>query len=400
MCIRDSTLGAQLYGDAAARIDTRRMMGVINTLVNFDNRFTNSVPQEGKGLYAARTYLTAQLREIEADCAGRATFYEDAFEILYENNLSTQKNLVLAVAGENPAKGFIVVGAHYDTMSRLPRDNKEFFLQPGANDNGSGIAATLELARLYCLVPRQQGVIFVLFAAEEIRLQSQSINGRVGSRNFIRRIAVEQGWNIVAMLNLDTIGSSSDENGTIIDDLGRLYSGQGASRQLARRIQAAAFVQLPDFRLVVQDREDRQNRWGDHMSFDDRGIPAARLFEGSEDVKLQDSKFDVTNDLDPNYLANMTRVALAFLLGESEGAPAPRNISRTSRIIIWEAVPQAQGYLIAQRRADEESYTFSIQPADKRGFELAPDTAYYAVGTINASSLLGPLSPEYTTLEE
>src|SRR5690606_26538935 len=119
-----------------------------------------------------------------ATCAAPAMFYEDPFTITYQNVSSIQSNLVLEVRGTSADAGVIVVGAHYDTISKDARLNPYGF-QPGADDNASGVSATMELARIYCLQPRQKTVVFVLFAAEEIRIGE--FEGRQGSREFINR---------------------------------------------------------------------------------------------------------------------------------------------------------------------------------------------------------------------
>jgi hypothetical protein len=384
----------QLFDHLAGQVDRGGVIQTIADLQNFENRYTNSESLDGRhGIQAARDYLKSRMVALSTVCASQANFYEDNFTITYQSITTTQSNLVLEVVGTQPNRGAIVIGAHYDTISRLPRDHRDFGQQPGADDNGSGVSATLELARLYCLEPRQKTVVFVLFAAEEIRLD-ENTPGRVGSRQFVQNFMPLR-WRVDAMLNLDTIGSATDVRGAIIDDFARIYSAppvEGPSRQLARRIQAAAYVQMPEFRLNVELSEDRENRWGDHMSFTRAGYPAARLFEGSEDIERQDSPFDLLNDLDPPYLIRNMLVALAFILGESEGTPPPP-ATVNGRLITWEAVPDVQGYLLAQRLPGESNYTYTRLSANQRTIELEANTIF-ALGSIGSNGLLGTLSQE------
>ncbi|HLA44566.1 MAG TPA: M28 family peptidase, partial [Aggregatilineales bacterium] len=230
------TLQAQLFGILSSYIDQNTIVRRIADLENFDTRHTNSMRNNGvEGIDAARLYLSALWTGQAATCAASASFYEDAFTITYRDVSSIQSNLVLEVRGTQPGNGVIIVGAHYDTISKDERLNPYGF-QPGADDNASGVSATMELARLYCLQPRQKTVVFVLFAAEEIRIGD--IAGRQGSRQFVNRFIGSRGWHVDAMINLDTIGSATDTRGELVSNIARLYSAgpnDSPSRQLARR---------------------------------------------------------------------------------------------------------------------------------------------------------------------
>jgi hypothetical protein len=376
----------------AAQLDQAAVIQTISDMENFGNRFTNSTSEDGRtGIGAARDYLRDRLNALANNCNRPANFYEDSFPVTYQLLNSVQSNLVLEVVGSESGKNVVVIGAHYDTMSKLDRASADFAKQPGADDNGSGVAAVLELARLMCLAPRAQSFVFVLFAAEEIRTETQ--NGRVGSTQFVSNFIPRFGWRVEFMLNLDTIGSATDENGRKVN-LARIYSASpvdSRSRQLARWMQAAAFVQLPNFEVVVENREDRENRWGDHMSFSRAGYPAARLLEGAEDTRRQDSPFDRLNDLDPPYLLNNIRVVLALLLAESEGPPPPGDIRVIGRQILWEAIPGAYGYLVAWRNPQESNYQFELVTTPN--FSLPPNVIF-SLGTVGGEGLLGELSPE------
>ncbi len=397
------TLANQTFGRLATQINQASVVQTIAELVNFESRHTNSARGDGwRGIDAARAYLAQRLQTQAATCTNEAEFFQDTFTVTYRGATTQQANLALAVEGAQAGRKTVVIGAHYDTMSTAQPHQEAFLIQPGANDNGSGVASVLELARLYCAQPRQMRVVFVLFAAEEIRLNGQDgdpsndIPGRIGSRNFVRNVLPNRPWNVAAMLNLDTIGSSIDSNSTrLVDDRASLYSlgPEHPSRQLARRVQAAAFLQVPDFILTVENREDRQNRWGDHMSFARAGIPAARLIEGAEEDDRQDTREDRLNFINPPYLMNNIQVVLAFLLSESDGPPAPGNITPNGGIVFWDAVPDSLGYLIAWRAPGQQGYQFDILPPERTGYEF-PANTIFAVATIGSDGLSGPLSDE------
>ncbi|MFP4320990.1 MAG: M28 family peptidase [Anaerolineales bacterium] len=396
-------LGQQTFGALAVQINQAAVINTIAELVNFESRHTNSARGDGwRGIDAARAYLAQRLQTQATTCANPAVFYEDPFTVTYRGETSQQANLILAVGGPDVGRETIVLGAHYDTMSDAQPHEQRFLIQPGANDNGSGVASIVELARLYCAQPRQARVVFVLFAAEEIRLNGQDGNpdndipGRIGSRHFVSNFLPGQPWNVTAMLNLDTIGSSIDSNSTaLVDDRASIYSAgpENPSRQLARQVQAAAYVQMPDFQVIVENREDRRNRWGDHMSFTRAGIPAARLIEGAEDDERQDTRDDRLNFINPPYLMKNIQVVLAFLLSASEGPPPPGGITANGGIVFWDASPGGAGYLVASRAPGQQGYQFDILPTNRTGYEFAPNTIF-AVGTISNDGILGSLSSE------
>lgn len=382
-----------LFEEAAVQINRQNLMRTIADLTTFSTRHANSILNNGTtGIDAARAYLTGIMQQYVQGCAAPAQFFQDIFALDYQGISTQQMNLVVLVEGTDATRGIVVVGAHYDTYSKDNRFNA-LALQPGADDNGSGVSATLELLRLICLAPRTQSMAFVLFAAEEVRPEGSN-TGRVGSRHFVRNFITLYGWNVAAMLNLDTIGSATDTSGAIVDDFARLYSRgpvDGASRRLARQIQAAAAYNLPNFSLQVENREDRENRWGDHMSFTEVGYPAVRLFEASEDVERQDSRQDVLNDIDPAYLENNVRVALAFLLGFSDGAFAPTSIQVSGNTASWNAVPEAEAYLVVGRSPGASNYTFS-EVVTTPSLTL-PANTIFAIASIR-DGVVGRLSAE------
>ncbi len=383
----------QLFDQLASQIDRKGIMTTIADLQNFVTRYTNSVvvPEETIGIIPARNYLLAKLHERAQVCASPAFVEMDNFTLFYREITSAQSNLIAKVEGTNPDLGVLVIGAHYDTISKEYVGNP-LAIQPGADDNGSGVSAVLELMRLMCLEPRQQTVVFVLFAAEENVINNR---GRQGSQHFVNAYLPRAGWNVVGMMNLDTIGSATDERGNIIDTFAHLYA-QGPinspSRALARQVQAAAYVHLPDFRLVVQNREDRENRWGDHMSFTEAGYPAVRLIEGSEDPERQDTDRDLLNDLSPDYLIKNIRVVLAYLLS-GEGLPAPADITITGTTVSWSPVAGAESYWVMQRVSGQQGYgeyTRVTAPTI-----TLPSGTIFAIGTVGSNGILGRLSQEY-----
>ncbi len=220
---------------------------------------------EKKGLAAARDYIAAQF-----EASGYAVGFQS-----YEFDGDDYANIEVTRAGNRLADEIIVVGAHYDAVVGAP----------GANDNGSGVAALLELARRFSEVDLSRTLRFVAFVNEE---PPHFLSGTMGSEVYARR-AARQGENIVAMFALETIGYYRDDpgsqhyppplnlfypkQGNIIAFVGNLGSRALVTRALRAFRQHARFpsegIAAPAFIPGVD--------WSDHRSFWKEGYPAVMI---------------------------------------------------------------------------------------------------------------------------
>lgn len=303
-----ATPGPSGVPDYLALVDVERMFGVVNRLAAFGNRHVLSPPDPAVGILAARAYLMGQLIAIQQAYpqAGIEVFTQP-FDFVFANRSLTAENLALVLPGTDPAAGVVIVGAHYDTIGAVASDFRSD--QPGADDNGSGVAAVLEMARLSALGSHRATLVFALFAAEE--------TGRHGSQAFVRDVVATRGWDVRAMINLDGIGSPDGPDGTVQPDMIRVYSAPpdtSSSRTLAREAAAIAARYLPGLRVNVEGTLDREGRWGDHQSFSDAGYPAIRLIEPFDDPARTHSPEDRLTVLDAAYWRRSTQFALAVAL--------------------------------------------------------------------------------------
>lgn len=217
----------------------------------------------------------------------------------------------------------ILIGAHLDSLNLQadPLTGRA----PGANDDASGVALLLELAR--CLATRQwqHTLIFAAFTGEE--------QGLHGARALATR-ATQEGWNLDAMLNNDTVGSSSNKLGQKDASRVRLFSddtGHTRSRELARFIEFVtrdriALGKSAKFGAKLVLRKDRFGRGGDHSPFHDAGFPAVRFVEVHEEYTRQHTVEDLPQFMDWNYLANVTRMNLLAVSALADAGPAPTNV--------------------------------------------------------------------------
>ncbi len=381
------------------QVSTDNLMRHTQTLAGFRTRYVNSTqssPTEGIG--AARQYIHDTLASYAAQSEGRMTVWDHPFTITWEEIRSIQQNVVATLQGIESGAGVIIVGAHYDATAI---DTNPRLLAPGANDNATGVAALLELARLMHQTPHRATIIFVAFSAEEI--------GRIGSIHFVDEYLDAYNIDVRAVLNLDTIGNIKGPGTEVNDRQIRVFSDEqddSPSRQLSRVLNLIATTYVPDLQVAVQAASDREGRWGDHMSFTARGYPAVRLVEGIQDPTRQNNSRDTVEAVNPSYLTRATRVVLATLAVLADGLPPPENLSlRTNtadpanRTLVWSPVDGATGYIVALRQPGALIYNqvLTVGPANSLTWAgLTPERfETVALASIDDAGRWGPLSAEY-----
>ena len=191
---------------------------------------------------------------------------------------------------------------------------------PGANDDGSGTALTMELARVFAAsgVTFDATLVFVTWAGEE--------QGLVGSMAHAQTIA-EKKVEVTANLNNDIVGSSLGGNGVIDAESVRIYAlgpEDSPHRSLARYIQRVAGVYVPSHTIRLMAREDRFGRGSDHSSFAAFDFPAVAFREANENYTRQHNSEDKVEGMDFRYLAQNTRVNAAAAASLALAPPRPR----------------------------------------------------------------------------
>ena len=194
----------------------------------------------------------------------------------YTVQATSVRNLEAVLSGTSLAEEIVLIGAHYDTVSE----------SPGANDNASGVAALLEIARLLAAKPLARSVRFVAFVNEEAPF---FYTWKMGSHRYARR-AHERGDNITAMLSLETIGYYSDANGSqqypnpvyawLYPNTGNFigFVGNLASRKLVRQCLGSfrRHSTFPSKNIAAPGRMIGIH-WSDHWSFWQEGYAAVMV---------------------------------------------------------------------------------------------------------------------------
>jgi hypothetical protein len=382
--------------------DVRAMLGEVDAqslesydrgLVRFGTRHTLSAQDDpNRGIGAARDWIKGEFDKIAATAGGRMSVelqsyvQEPASRIPVPTRIT---NVVATLHGTDPqaADRVYVVGAHYD--SRVTDVLNGESDAPGANDDGSGTSAVLELARVFAPHPTESTIVFVAYAGEE--------QGLYGSNHFAQ-LAKDNGWNIQGVLNMDIIGSPAGGNGVRDPRNIRLLSegvptaetaqqtarrqslggeNDGVSRQLARYVKETGENGATAMGVKLVYRRDRFGRGGDQISFLQRAWPAVRFTEPNEnfdhqhqDIRVEDGRQfgDLLEFVDFRYLARVTRVIGSSLAALERSPRAPGNVRIPTALsydaqVSWNASPEADvvGYEVVWRDSTDTLWTHSRQ---------------------------------------
>jgi hypothetical protein len=376
-------------------IDARNVERTIRRLVSFGTRNTLSAQDNPtRGIGAARDWIYQELRRYAAESGGRLQVELQSFEQQPGRFQRIQKptrltNVVATLPGtqaESKDRVYVVSG-HYDSMCTSPVDAE--CDAPGANDDASGVALVLELARVMSKRNFDATLVFMAVAGEE--------QGLVGATYFAEQ-AKKQSMKIDAMFTNDIVGNTLGGNGVRDRRSLRVFSegvpsnetepeaatrrsvggeNDSPSRQLARFIKETAESYLPDFSVRMIYRRDRYLRGGDHIPFLEQGYGAVRFTEPNEEYNHQHQNVRVENGVqygdlpefvDFAYVAQVARVNCAALsaLALAPARPADLRIL-TKRLtndtdLQWAAnsEPDIAGYELVWRETTEPQWTHAL----------------------------------------
>lgn len=297
-----------------ADVDSRRLMATVRHLSTAwpDRNTNNPTCRE------AAEWVAAEFRKIPGMQVELMPFRVEQGPRIRETKEVVQ--VVATLPGRSARR--VLVGGHLDTIA-LPLPGWAV-PSPGANDDASGVAATLECARLLAGTERENTLVFVAFTGEE--------QGLLGARALAARAKTEK-WDIVGVLNNDTVGSSESVSGRKNKREIRIFSADdmpegatGSARELARWIEHETRSKVRGFGVKLVFRNDRFGRGGDHTPFQQAGFAAVRFTEAVEEYSRQHTSEDLAKYVDARYLANVTRINLLALQSLAKAGPAPTRV--------------------------------------------------------------------------
>jgi Peptidase family M28 len=408
-------------------IDAHNIDITIRKLVSFGTRNTLSEQNDpNRGIGAARDWLYGEFQKAASQSDGRMTVEKQTFEQPKAARVpqpTMLTNIVATLKGTQPesVNRVYVVSGHYDSMCSSPTDAK--CDAPGANDDASGTAAVLEMARVMAKYRFDATIVFMTVPGEE--------QGLLGATHFAEE-AKKTNMDIEAMFTNDIIGSSVGGNGVHDPHTVRVFSegvpsnetpqeamtrrsvggeNDSQSRQLARFIKEVGETYVTSMKVWMIYRRDRYGRGGDHQPFLERGFPAVRFTEPNENYQHQHQNVRVQDGIqygdlpqfdDFNYIADVARVNAAAL-AELALAPArPKTVTFPTSLsndtpIRWEAnkEPDLAGYEIVWRDTTEATWTHSQAIGNVQTFSMkgmSKDNFFFGVRAVDRDGNRSPVT--------
>jgi Zn-dependent M28 family amino/carboxypeptidase len=396
----------------------------VRKMVTFQTRHNMSVQNDPAiGIGAAWNWIKSEMEKSIPASGGR-------LEVKFEDytvggagqripHILKLKNVVATLKGTDPNDDRkILISAHLDSRAAL--DNDSTGIAPGANDDGSGVAAILELIRIMSVRKFSATIVFMTVSGEE--------HGLYGAK-YMAEKAKKENWNIIAMLNNDMIGNSGSSE-TLLNDnmrvrifsegvpaleteqmtaLRKYTSGENdsKSRQLARYIKETGERYVDQLNVTLVFRNDRFGRGGDHTPFCQAGFTAVRITEYNENydrthkipvVENGIQYGDMPDFVDYEYVRKNAGVNLATIANLALAPFEPLNCGivtsglTNNTTLKWEAPVKGAkpaGYYILMRETyqplwekkifvtgnevtlpySKDNYFFGIQSIDATGHE-------------------------------
>lgn len=405
---------------ALKQISAQRIQASIEKLVSFGTRSTISAQDQGaiaagRGIGAAREWIKSEFERYSKDCGGclevkRDSFTEEPADRIPKATEITNVYAVLKGTDAANAKRIVLVTGHYDS-----RNSDTFDVNgdaPGANDDGSGTAVSLECARVLSKMKFPATIIFLTVAGEE-----QGLNG---SKHFAK-MGKDQGWDLEAVLNNDIVGGdkSAEQDHSVVrvfsegvpvaateQDLRRIRGLGGesdsGSRQLARYIAEVGRAYDAGVKPMLVFRLDRYLRGGDHSSFNQRGFAAVRFTEFREDFHHQHQNVrtengveygDLAKFVDYDYVAHVARLNAATLASLASAPAPPANVHLLTKnlendsTLTWEASPGglATEYEVLWRATSSPEWERAQKSgnATRATLKLSKDNVIFAVRAVD-----------------
>lgn len=399
-------------------VSAQRLENDIRTLANFGTRNTFSdTISKTRGIGAARRWIKAEFDKIDNNC-------NNCLEVFYQKDLVTPKdgnripkeayvvNVVAVQKGTKYPNRFIIMTGDIDSRNSDTMDYTND--APGANDNASGMAGTIEAARVLSKYQFENSIVYLGLSGEE--------QGLFGGKGFAE-YAQKNNWEIIGVLNNDMIGNIEGVDGVIDNrtfrifseptpvtetekerNQRRFYGGEvdGISRQLARYIHITVSTYMPEMNPMMVYRLDRFGRGGHHRPFNDLGFAGVRIMEAHENYNRQHQnnriengiKYgDVIEGVNFEYAKKLTAVNAIVLASLGWSPPEPKNVTiggvvEPNTKLKWDKVADDSviGYKIYWRLTTSPQWEFSRFVGNTDNFELKGiviDNYYFGVASVH-----------------
>jgi hypothetical protein len=362
---------------AVSEVSADRIAAILKKLESFGTRHLLSSQEDpARGIGAASQWILDQLKSY----SGRLEVRFDQYPVKKIEGRNSRVprdvnlyNIVAELPGTAHPEHRVVISAHYDTVAnpngtaapgqpQTPADPSAD--APGVNDDASGVACVMELARILSQYQFDKTLVFVAFSGEE--------EGLLGSTLHAAKAKAE-GQKIEAVLNNDIIGSEASGSGRAANRRVSVFSADpndSPARTLARYVREIGERYVPSMRVETIFREDRVGRGGDHTPFALEGFAAVRFSSPEEDYAHEHSPHDIFEFVSVPYVARVAQVNAAVAASLALAPPAPavteeviRDEQRTTQLLLtrgesrydarlkWKESPASDllGYVVMMR---------------------------------------------------
>lgn len=374
--------------DIINTISSDRIKADITALANFGTRHTLSdTISKTRGIGAARRWIKRTFENISSDC-------NNCLNVFYQKDLVKKGansrivkdvwvvNVVAIQKGTKYPNRYIIMSGDID--SRVSDPNNFTSDSPGANDNASGMAGTIEVARVLSKYSFENSIVYVGLSGEE-----QGLFGGKGLSAFAKK----NNWDMIGVLNNDMIGNIKGVDGVIDNRTFRIFSEpvpptetekerksrrfyggevDGISRQLARYIYETTKTYMPEMNPKMIYRLDRFGRGGHHRPFNDAGYPGIRIMEAHENYTQQHQDIRTKNGIEYgdkikfvnfNYAKKLSAVNAITMANLAAAPPSPKEVQiggivQASAKLKWSKVAGAKGYKIYWRDTTSPTWDY------------------------------------------
>ena len=418
-----SQTDSRIY-DIINAVSEERIKNDVTKLADFGTRHTLSdTISQTQGIGAARRWIKSEFEKIGKSCG-------NCLEVSYQKNFIKKGhsdrivkdveivNVVAIQRGKTHPNRYIIMSGDID--SRVSDENDFTSDSPGANDNASGMAGTLEAARVLSKYQFDNSIIYLGLSGEE-----QGLYGGQGLATY----AKERGWDIIGIFNNDMIGNISGVDGIVSNvdfrifsepvpptetekerRARRFYGGEvdGISRQLARYVQKNTRTYMPEMNPMLIYRLDRFGRGGHHRPFNDAGFAGIRIMEAHENYTQQHQDIrsenginygDVLEHVNFAYAKKLTAVNAINLASLAWAPPAPEEVKiggivAPSAKLQWSKVTGTVGYKIYWRDTTAPTWDHSRYVGDVTEYTLngvVIDNFFFGVASVGKDGFESPV---------
>ena len=416
---------AENFYEIIEAVSEKRIKNDITKLANFGTRHTLSdTISEKRGIGAARRWIFTEFKKIAKTCEG-------CIEVSYQKNFHQPdgrriikpvwiNNVIAIQKGYKYPNRYVIMSGDID--SRISDPLNYIDDSPGANDNASGMAGTIEAARILSKYRFENSIIYAGLSGEE-----QGLFGGAG----LARHAIEKEWEIIGVLNNDMIGNISGVDGVIDNRTFRIFSEpvpanesennrknrrfyggevDGISRQMARYISKTVKTYMPEMNPKMIYRLDRFGRGGHHRPFNDVGFAGVRIMEAHEnynqqhqDIRIEEgiAYGDVIEAVNFSYAKKLTAVNAINLASLAWAPPSIKELSiggvvEPSVKFKWNKIDDESiaGYKIYWRETTSPTWDYSRFVGNVNEFKLEGiviDNYFFGVSTVGKNGIEGPV---------